>query len=140
MERRPDHISVTRSVSLPVREVQFRTSRSSGPGGQHANKTESRVEALFYVLASEALTEVQKRRVVAKAGPVVRAVAQDERSQLRNRELALERLVAALREALFVPRERRATKPSKAAKEKRITAKKRRGEAKRLRGSVRPDS
>jgi ribosome-associated protein len=140
MEQRPDHVTVTRSVSLPVREVQFRTSRSSGPGGQHANKTESRVEAVFDVLASEALTDVQKRRVVAKAGPVVRAVAQDERSQLRNRELALERLVAALREALFVPRERRATKPSKAAREKRITAKKRRGEAKRLRGSVRPDS
>jgi ribosome-associated protein len=140
MEQRPDHLAVTRSVNLPVREVLLRTSRSSGPGGQHANKTESRVEAVFDVLASTALTDVQKRRVVARVGPVLRAVAQDERSQLRNRELALERLVAALREALFVPRERRATKPSKAAREKRITAKKRRGEAKRLRGSVRPDA
>jgi ribosome-associated protein len=136
---RPD-ITVTRSVRLPASEIVLRTSRSSGPGGQHANKTESRVEAVFDVLASSALTEVQKRRVVARAGPVLRAVAQDERSQLRNRELAVERIVAALRAALFVPRERRATKPSRAATEKRIAAKKRRGEAKRLRGSVRPDS
>jgi ribosome-associated protein len=133
-------IPVTRSVRLPAAEILLRTSRSSGPGGQHANKTESRVEAVFDVLASSALSDVQKRRVVARAGPVLRAVAQDERSQLRNRELAVERVVAALREALRVPRERRPTKPSRAAKEKRIQAKKRRGEAKRLRGSVRPDS
>jgi ribosome-associated protein len=140
MEQRPDHVTVTRSVRLPLREVVFRTSRSSGPGGQHANKTESRVEAVFDVGASGALSDVQKRRVVARAGEVLRAVAQDERSQLRNRELALERLVATLREALRVPRERRPTKPSRAAQEKRIAEKKRRGEAKRLRGSVRPDS
>jgi ribosome-associated protein len=140
MDEQPDGIVVTRSVRLPVREIVLRTSRSSGPGGQHANKTESRVEAVFDVLASAALTDVQKRRVVARVGPVLRAVAQDERSQLRNRELAVERIVAALREALRVPRERRATKPSKAAREKRLDAKKRRGDAKRLRGSVRPDS
>jgi ribosome-associated protein len=135
-----DDIQVTRSVRLPVREIVLRTSRSSGPGGQHAQKTESRVEAVFDVETSGALTDVQKRRVTAKAGPVLRAIAQDERSQLRNRELAVERLVAQLREALRVPRARKATKPSKAAREKRLAAKKRRSDAKRLRGSVRPDS
>jgi ribosome-associated protein len=135
-----DDIQVTRSVRLPVREIVLRTSRSSGPGGQHAQKTESRVEAVFDVEASGALTDVQKRRVTAKAGPVLRAIAQDERSQLRNRELAVERLVAQLREALRVPRARKATKPSKAAREKRLAAKKRRSDAKRLRGSVRPDA
>jgi ribosome-associated protein len=135
-----DVIQVTRSVRLPVREIVLRTSRSSGPGGQHAQKTESRVEAVFDVAASAALTDIQKRRVAAKAGPVLRAIAQDERSQLRNRELAVARLVAQLREALRVPRARKATRPSAAAREKRLAAKKRRGDAKRLRGSVRPDA
>lgn len=124
---------VTRSVVLPLAEVQLRFSRSSGPGGQHANTAETRVEALFDVDASSALTEVQKRRVVAKAGPVLRAVAQDERSQWRNRELALERIVEQLRAALKVERRRVATKPSRAAKERRLEGKKRRGETKRLR-------
>src|SRR5581483_7481564 len=109
-----ESIRVTRSVALPRGEVTFRTSRSSGPGGQHAQKSESRVEAIFDVEASQTLSEAQKRRVVAKAGPVLRAVAQDERSQLRNRELALERLVAQLREALRVERRRVATKPTRA--------------------------
>ena len=109
-----ESIRVTRTVDLPLSEVDFRTSRSSGPGGQHAQKTETRVEALFDVERSHALSDAQKRRVVARAGPVLRAVAQDERSQARNRELALERLVAQLREALRVPRKRRPTKPSKA--------------------------
>src|SRR5207244_9867727 len=95
-----------KSVVVPLSEIELRTSRSSGPGGQHAQKSETRVEAVFDVEASSALSEVQKRRVVAKAGPVLRAVAQDERSQLRNRELATERLVAALRDALLVPRRR----------------------------------
>ena len=126
-------IRITRSVLLPLAEVELRTSRSSGPGGQHAQKSETRVEAVFDVEASTALTPVQKRRVVAKAGPVLRAIAQDERSQARNRELALERLAAALREALYVPRRRVATKPSAAAKERRLAEKKRRGETKRLR-------
>jgi ribosome-associated protein len=116
-------------------EIVFRTSRSSGPGGQHAQKSETRVEAVFDVEASETLSDAQKRRVVAKAGPVLRAIAQDERSQLRNRELAVERLLAQLKDALHVPRKRRATKPSKAAKEKRLEEKKRRGATKRLRGS-----
>ncbi|TML85854.1 MAG: aminoacyl-tRNA hydrolase [Actinobacteria bacterium] len=128
-----DSIRVTRSVVLPVTEVEFRTSRSSGPGGQHAQKSETRVEALLNVETTSALTEAQKRRVVAKAGPLLRAVAQDERSQLRNRELALERLVERLREALRVERRRVPTNPSKAAKERRLEQKRRRGETKKLR-------
>jgi len=128
-----ESIRVTKSVAVPVSEIELRTSRSSGPGGQHAQKSETRVEALFDVEASSALTDAQKRRVVAKAGPVLRAIAQDERSQLRNRELATERLVAALRDALFVQRRRVPTKPSAAAKARRIDEKKRRGEIKRLR-------
>ena len=111
----------------------MRTSRSSGPGGQHAQKSETRVEALFDVEASSALTETQKRRVVAKAGPVLRAIAQDERSQLRNRELATERLVASLREALRVQRRRVPTKPTTASVERRLEDKRRRAERKRAR-------
>ena len=128
-----ESIRVTRSVVLPLGEVRFRTSRSSGPGGQHAQKSETRVEALFDVEASEALTEAQKRRVVSRAGPVLRAVAQDERSQARNRELALERLVEQLRSALRVARKRVPTKPTAAARERRLDQKRRRSETKRLR-------
>jgi ribosome-associated protein len=130
-----ESIRVTRSVVLPLAEIQLRTSRSSGPGGQHAQKSETRVEAVFDVEASTALTDAQKRRVVAKAGPVLRAVAQDERSQLRNKDLAVERLVESLREAMKVPRRRVATKPSAASKQRRLEAKKRRSQVKRLRGS-----
>ena len=128
-----ESIRVTRTVELPLSEVEFRTSRSSGPGGQHAQKTETRVEAIFDVERSGALSDVQKRRVVARAGPVLRAIAQDERSQARNRELALERLVGQLREALRVPRKRRPTKPSQAAVERRLDEKRRRSRIKRLR-------
>jgi ribosome-associated protein len=131
-----ESIQVTRSVSIPRFEIELRFSRSSGPGGQHAQKSDTRVEATFDVGASAALSEAQKRRVIAKAGPVLRAVAQDERSQWRNRELATERLVEALREALRVPRKRKPTKPSKAARERRLEAKKRRGQVKRLRRNV----
>jgi ribosome-associated protein len=131
MER--DSIRVTRSVVLPVSEIELRFSRSSGPGGQHAQKSETRVEALFDVEASAALTAAQKQRVQAKAGPVLRAIAQDERSQLRNRELAVERVVEQLRAALRVPRPRKPTRPSQAAKERRLDEKKRRGAVKRLR-------
>ena len=129
---------MTRSVALPRREIELRFSRSSGPGGQHAQRTETRVEALFDVGASSALTERQKRRVIAKAGPVLRAVAQDERSQWQNRELATARLVEALRAALEVPRMRKQTKPTRAATEQRLAAKRRRAEVKRLRKS--PDT
>jgi len=131
-----ESIRVTRSVVLPPGEVVFRTSRSSGPGGQHAQKSETRVEAVFDVERSEALTEAQRRRVVARAGRVLRAVAQDERSQARNRELALERLVAQLREALRVPRKRTPTKPSQAAVERRLEAKRHRARLKQSRASV----
>jgi ribosome-associated protein len=131
MER--ESIRVTRSVVLPRSEIELRYSRSSGPGGQHAQKSETRVEAVFDVEGSSALTAAQKRRVAAKAGPVLRAVAQDERSQARNRELATERLVEQLREALRVPRTRRPTKPTAASRERRLEGKRRRSETKRLR-------
>jgi len=131
MER--ESIRVTRSVSIPISEIAFRYSRSSGPGGQHAQKSETRVEALFDVEASSSLTDRQKHRVVRKAGPVLRAIAQDERSQTRNRELAVERVADALREALRVERRRVPTKPSKAAVERRLERKRRRSDTKRLR-------
>ena len=124
---------MTRSVVLPLAEVELRYSRSSGPGGQHAQKSETRVEAVFDVEASSALTDAQKRRVIAKTGPVLRAVAQDERSQVQNRDLAIERLVERLRDALRVQRRRVPTKPSAEARERRLEAKRRRSELKRLR-------
>jgi len=131
MER--ESIRVTRSVSIPLSEIDLRFSRSSGPGGQHAQKTETRVEALFDVDASETLSEAQKTRLRRRVGPVVRAVAQDERSRTRNRELALDRLAAAIRAGLRVERKRRATKPTAAARHRRLEEKKRRGTTKRLR-------
>ena len=124
---------MTRSVVLPLAEIELQVSRSSGPGGQHAQKSETRVVAVFDVETSNALTPVQKRRVVSRAGPILRAVAQDERSQSRNRELAIERLVAGLREALRVERKRVPTKPNAAARRRRLDQKRRRGEVKRLR-------
>jgi len=132
----PESIRVTRSVRLPRSEIELRFSRSSGPGGQHANTSETKVEAVFDVEASSALTDTQKRRVVGKAGPVLRAVAQDERSQFRNRELAVERLIAALREALRVERRRVPTRPTEASRERRLEQKRRRGATKRLRRDV----
>ena len=124
---------MTRSVLLPLTDIELRFSRSSGPGGQHANTAETRVEAILDVESSTALTDVQKRRVVAKAGPTLRAIAQDERSQWRNRELAVERLADQLRDALKVQRRRVATKPTKASRERRLESKKRRSTTKRLR-------
>jgi ribosome-associated protein len=128
-----DPLQLGRGVEIPLAEVELRASRSSGPGGQHANVTASRVEAVFDVAASRALDEEQKRRVTARLGPVVRATAQDTRSQARNRELAVERLRARLAAALTVQRPRRATRPSAAARRKRVDAKKRRGDVKRTR-------
>jgi len=131
-----ESIRVTRSVTLPRSEIELRFSRSSGPGGQHAQKTETRVEALFDVEASSALTDRQRSRVLSRAGPVIRAVAQDERSQWRNRELAVERVVEQLRQALRVERPRRPTKPTRASQERRLEQKRRRGEIKRLRRPI----
>jgi ribosome-associated protein len=128
-----ESIQVTRTVAIPVSEIELRFSRSSGPGGQHAQKTETRVEATFDVEASAGLSDAQKARVVRRAGPVLRAVAQDERSQTRNRELAVERLVGALREALKVERRRRPTKPTAASRERRLEQKRRRSATKQLR-------
>ena len=130
---RPESIRVHRGLAIPLAEIRLRTSRSSGPGGQHAQKTETRVEATFDVDASATLSDGQKRRIRAKAGPVVRAVAQDERSQWRNRELALERLALAIREALRTQRRRRATAPTKASKQRRLDEKRQRSRTKRLR-------
>jgi len=135
----PERIRVTRSVLLPVSEIALRVSRSSGPGGQHAQKSSTRVEALFDVEASTALTEAQKRRVVARVGGTLRAVAQDERSQARNREVAVERLVDKLREALAVPRRRVSTKPSARARERRLEGKRRRARTKALRRPPGPE-
>jgi len=132
-----DPMVVTRDVVVPLSEVELRVSRSSGPGGQHANVTASRVEAVFDVAASRALSEEQKRRVMARVGPRLTAVAQASRSQARNRELALERLRSRLAAALHVRRPRRATRPSRAARERRLESKRRRGEVKRQRR--RPD-
>jgi ribosome-associated protein len=134
-----DAIRVTRSVSILPAEIELRVSRSSGPGGQHANTAETRVEAVFDVEASSSLTERQKHRVVAKAGPVIRAVAQDERSQARNRELAVERLVAKLADALHVERQRRPTRPTAGSRERRLEAKRRRSAVKRNRAAPADD-
>ena len=124
---------VTRDVVLPLSQIDVRTSRSSGPGGQHANVTASRVEAVLDVRETDALTDDQKRRVMARCGPRIVAVAQDTRSQMRNREIALERLRSRLANALAVQRKRKPTRPTRAAKERRLDAKRRAGETKRAR-------
>jgi ribosome-associated protein len=134
-----DPMPVARGVAVPLAEVELRASRSSGPGGQHANVTASRIEASFDVAASAALTDEQKRRVIARVGPRLTAVAQDERSQARNRELALERLRSRLATALAVPRPRRATKPTKASRRERLDAKRRRAQRKRDRRRPGPE-
>ena len=128
-----DPLRIGRNAAVPLSEIELRTSRSSGPGGQHANVTASRVEAVFDASASRALSDEQRNRVSARLGPVVRAVAQDTRSQARNRELALERLRGRLESALAVQRPRRATKPSAASRRRRAESKRRRGELKRTR-------
>jgi len=126
-------MNIGRHAAIPLSEVVVRASRSSGPGGQHANVTASRIEAVFDVEASASLTEEQKRRIMARCGRRVVAVAQDARSQARNRELALERLRRRLESALTVPRQRRATKPTEASRHRRLEAKRRQAERKRAR-------
>lgn len=124
---------------ISVAEITLRASRSSGPGGQHANVTASRIEAVFEVADSFALSEVQKARIIRKLGPVVTAISQDARSQTRNRDLALERLETKLAGALAVPRRRRATRPTRASKQKRLDSKRRQSEKKRDRRRPDPD-
>jgi ribosome-associated protein len=126
----PDRLPIRAGLSLPLEEVQLRTSRSSGPGGQHANVTASRVEAVFDVWASETLSDAQKRRIAERLGPRVTAAAQDTRSQGRNREIALARLGERLAGALTVARPRTKTKPTRASKQRRLEAKRRRGDIK----------
>jgi ribosome-associated protein len=128
-----DRLEIEGGVSIPLAEIELRASRSSGPGGQHANVTASRIEASFDVDASEALTAEQKRRIAERAGARVTAVAQDARSQARNRELALERLAERLAAALRRPKKRRPTRPSRAAKERRLEHKRRTSQRKRER-------
>lgn len=128
-----DPLRIGRHAEVPLSEIELRTSRSSGPGGQHANVTASRVEAVFDVCSSKALSDEQRQRITARLGPVVRAVAQDTRSQARNRELALDRLRGRLETALTVQRPRRATKPTKASRRRRADSKRRRAEVKKLR-------
>jgi ribosome-associated protein len=123
-------LEIARGIALPLEEVVLRTSRSSGPGGQHANVTASRVEAVFDVAASSALSEAQKARVIERVGPRVTAVAQDARSQARNRELALQRLAERLAAALATPRPRRPTRPTAASRARHAEAKRQQGERK----------
>jgi ribosome-associated protein len=128
-----DRLQVAPGTDVPVSEVTVRTSRSSGPGGQHANVTASRVEATFEIGRSSALDTEQKRRLITRYGELVRAVAQDSRSQARNRDLALERLREKLAAGLVQPRKRRPTRPSRRATEQRLEGKRRRAERKRAR-------
>jgi ribosome-associated protein len=128
-----DGLSVVGGPEIPLAEIELKASRSSGPGGQHANVTASRVEAVFDVEASSALTDAQRQRLLERLGPRVSAIAQDARGQARNRELALQRLAAKLAEGLREPKKRRPTRPSRAAKERRLEQKRRSGERKRTR-------
>jgi ribosome-associated protein len=128
-----DPMVVNRELAVPLADIELRTSRSSGPGGQHANVTASRVEAVFEVGESAALSDGQRDLLRARYGERVMAVAQDARSQARNRELALERLRQKLAAGLMVPKRRRATRPGRAAKERRLEAKRRASERKRAR-------
>jgi len=128
-----DELRIDDGLAIPLGEIELRASRSSGPGGQHANVTASRVEAVFDVGASAALDEAQRERLLRRVGPVVTAVAQESRGQARNRELALERLGEKIAAALVMPRSRRPTRPSRAARERRLDSKRRVGERKRAR-------
>ena len=136
MHAMPEMLPINRNVAIPLDEVVVRASRSSGPGGQHANVTSSRIEVSFDVEASATLDDAQKRRIIARLGPVVRAIAQDARSQTRNRALALDRLAGRLAGALEVPRARRPTKPTKGSRLRRLDAKRR--DAERKHGRRRP--
>jgi ribosome-associated protein len=134
-----DSLPIRDGLAIPLSEIVIRASRSSGPGGQHANVTASRIEAIFDIAASEALTDAQKERAMARLGPRVTAVAQDARSQARNRELALARLAQRLADALEVQRPRTKTRPTPGSRRRRLDAKRRRGETKQARRRPPPD-
>jgi ribosome-associated protein len=133
-------LQIAPGVEIPLAEIELRTSRSSGPGGQHANVTESRVEAVFDVAGSASLSDLQKARLLEQLGPRVSAVAQDARSQARNRELALARLRERLADALVEPKQRRDTRPSRAARQRRVEEKRQRSQTKRQRRKPEPES
>ncbi len=126
-----DLLPIRHGLAIPRAEITVRTSRSSGPGGQHANVTASRVEAVFDVAASATLSAAQKARIRSRLGPRVTAAAQDTRSQTRNRELALERLARRLAGALEVRKHRTPTRPGTGARRRRVEDKRRRGAVKR---------
>jgi ribosome-associated protein len=126
-----DELRIDDRLSIPLAEIELRASRSSGPGGQHANVTASRVEAVFDVESSQVLDDVQRARLLERAGATVTAVAQDARGQSRNRELALQRLAGKIAAALAVPRSRRPTRPTRASRRRRLEQKRRTGERKR---------
>src|SRR5213595_3340845 len=128
-----DRLRVTRTCRIPLDELEWRFTASGGPGGQHANTANTRVEVRFDVASSPSLGPRQRARLLERLGPLVRVVASDERSQVRNRELALERLRSRLAEALRVQRERRPTAPTRSSRERRLEDKRRRAERKRLR-------
>jgi ribosome-associated protein len=132
-ERMAEALRIDEGLTIPLGEIELRTSRSSGPGGQHANVTASRVEAVFDVEASTTLDEAQRARLSERAGQIVTAVAQDARGQARNRELALQRLAAKIAAGLRTPRRRRPTRPTRASRERRLEQKRRDAERKRSR-------
>ncbi|MGH2940714.1 MAG: alternative ribosome rescue aminoacyl-tRNA hydrolase ArfB [Solirubrobacterales bacterium] len=134
-----EELRIDERLAIPLAEIELRASRSSGPGGQHANVTASRVEAVFDVAASSTLDEARRVRLLERLGPVVTAVAQDGRSQYRNRELALSRLAAKIAAALRVPKHRRPTRPTKASRRRRLDAKRRTGQRKQARRRWSPD-
>jgi ribosome-associated protein len=134
-----ERLRVSRSLAIPLSEVAWRATTPGGPGGQHANRTSSRVEVRFDVLASSALGPRQRARLLERLGPVVRATAADERSQARNRQVAMERLAARIAAALAPETPRRPTRPTRGSQERRLQDKRRRAEIKRHRQD-RPDA
>jgi ribosome-associated protein len=134
-----DDLRVSRSCTIPASELTWTFTRSGGPGGQHANTSDTRAEVRFDIAGSPSLGPRQRARLLERLGPVAKATAADTRSQVRNRDLALERLRSRLAEGLRVEARRVPTKPTRAAKAARVEQKRRRSEVKRMRGRVEPD-
>lgn len=132
-------LRVGKRLLIPVAELRWRFTRSGGPGGQHANTADTRVEVRFDIAGSPSLTDAQRARLLERVGPEARAVAADSRSQARNRELAMERLAERLAEGLVVPTQRRATRPSRGSVNRRLEAKRHRSERKASRRRIDPD-